>query len=517
MTALLNVKGLGLLTMEGRALFRDLHLSLGREQVAIIGRNGVGKSTLLAMLAGQLRPDEGHVESSVTPYLVPQHPSRHEASTLLEHWQARVLEDPQIDRRIEGLVHALGLSPLASITETEGLSGGELRKLHLLGAELAQPRLLLLDEPSEDLDDLGVQWLVRWLQSFEGGLLVASHDRRILRAFEHFFVVAESGCRYLAGPFDELERTLEREAEEQQRQYARNLSTLAAAERHHETVCRRRARKKNVGRLHELARCTPRSRLNGKRSYAQQSQARAAKIREARISAARGWAKATRRALAVTLPLELPTPEVGVGDGTPVIELRDVGLAIDGQPLCEGLNAELRRERVAVVGPNGAGKTSVLQVMLGERTPTTGAARCRRARIGSIAQGATDWMSDDSLVECLAAQRPEASLDAIARTLLLHRFPLALAQRPLRSLSPGERVRAALLCLFERGAEIESLVLDEPTHSLDIVGARALASALAAWPGGLVVASHDRELLEAIGIDRTITLESTHRSRAAAR
>lgn len=517
MTALINVKGLGLRTMEGRALFRDLHLSLGREQVAIVGRNGVGKSTLLGLLAGQLSPDEGHVDSAVTPYLVPQHPSRSEAQVLLEHWQQRALEDTKLARRITRLVEGLGMAPLHSMTETQGLSGGELRKLHLLGAELAEPRLLLLDEPSEDLDDLGVEWLLRWLRTFEGGLLVASHDRRVLRAFEHFFVVAESGCRYVAGSLETLETTLEHEAAEHQRQYARNLNTLAQKERHHETVCRRRARKKNVGRLHELARCTPKSRLNGKRSYAQQSQAKAAKIREARIGAARGWAKATRRALAVDLPLELPVPSVGEGDGMAVIELHDVGIEVDGQALCSGLQAQLERERVAVVGPNGAGKTTLLHVMLGERAPDRGSAWCDRGRIGAIAQGATDWMSDDSLVQCLAQRRRDPSLDSIARTLMLHRFPLALAQRPLHSLSPGERVRAALICLFEPGSEIECLVLDEPTHSLDIVGARALTRALAAWPGGLVVASHDHALLDAIGIERTIALESTHRSRAAAR
>jgi ATPase subunit of ABC transporter with duplicated ATPase domains len=99
-----------------------------------------------------------------------------------------------------------------------------------------------------------------------------------------------------------------------------------------------------------------------------------------------------------------------------------------------------------------------------------------------------------------------------AKLLLAHRFPLALSERSLRSLSPGERARAALICLFSRSPAVELLILDEPTFSLDLVGVQALTNALKLWPGGLVVASHDRRFLEEVGVDRTIQLGATSES-----
>ena len=110
-------------------------------------------------------------------------------------------------------------------------------------------------------------------------------------------------------------------------------------------------------------------------------------------------------------------------------------------------------------------------------------------------------MLDDTLLGYLRGGDPSLSPEAAAALVVAHRFPLALGGRPLRSLSPGERARAALICLFRRTPPVEVLLLDEPTYSLDLVGQRAMTAALRAWPGGLVVASHDRSFLSAIGVD----------------
>jgi ATPase subunit of ABC transporter with duplicated ATPase domains len=305
-----------------------------------------------------------------------------------------------------------------------------------------------------------------------------------------------------------LQRELEREQRSTQEQYVRNLGLLAERERQHEQIVRRRARKKNVGRIHELRRCTSRCRLNEKRSHAQESQARAAKIRNHRIAAVRTWALATRRALTVELPLSLRSPSLPPPDGRPLIELERVGMDRGGRSLFAGIDLQLGRERLAIIGPNGAGKTTLLDVMLGRLQPSTGTSRCRIDKIGAIGQGALEWCSDDSLLTRLAEHDPGASHDELAARLVAHAFPLALAERPLRSLSPGERVRAALICLFQQTPQIELLVLDEPSWALDFVGLAALEKALRSWPGGLVVVSHDRELLDAIGIDRQLQLGS---------
>lgn len=469
MTESIQLEGASIATPGGRVLFDELELRLTREKVALIGRNGVGKSTLLAALAGQHELQRGRLRTSSAPLLVPQ----------------------LLDR--EGAPH---------------LSHGERRRDVLRRAQARRAEILLLDEPTEGLDAQAVAWLRDWLIGFRGCLLVASHDRRLLQEFRHFFVVSEGGCRYFSGSLEALDEELEREHAVAQRRYVSQLGRLAAAQEHDAIVEHRKARKKRYGRCSELDRATPRIRLNQKRSDAQVSQGRLARLREERLDAVRQWSKASRRALSVELSLALEAPALPESSG-PVLRFEQLTLKIGDRPLFEGLSLELDRQRVAVVGPNGAGKSTLLETALGRRSAvTSGSVRNEPARVGSIAQEAGDWRRSESLLALLRFERPGVTAEELSRCLVAHRFPLALAERPLDSLSPGERTRAALICLFQRSPTPELLVLDEPTFSLDLLGQRALTEALQVWPGGLLVASHDRGFLEAIGITHYIDLDA---------
>jgi ATPase subunit of ABC transporter with duplicated ATPase domains len=206
-----------------------------------------------------------------------------------------------------------------------------------------------------------------------------------------------------------------------------------------------------------------------------------------------------RRALAPSLALELSVPDVG-GEEAPAVVLSGARIAALFGPL----DLRVARERVAIVGANGAGKTTLIDVILGRRLADEGSAARDLTRIGAIAQGAADYMLEESLLEHLASTGAAASLDGAIALLRAHKFPVALAERPLASLSPGERTRAALITIFRRSPPPDVLVLDEPTYSLDLVGQRAITKALSAYRGGLVVASHDRAFLAAIGVDRWI-------------
>ncbi len=467
---LLEVRDLDVDTPAGRPLIRGLCLTLGRERLAIIGRNGGGKSSLLATLAGERDAARGVVIRRGSVLLVPQ-------------------ELPSL--------------------ETPELSAGERRKLFLQEAERARPDLLLLDEPSQDLDQAGCVWLRQWLSGWRGAVVLVSHDRSLLRGFSDFMLLAEAGCRHVSGDLHEVERQALRDEDDHQRSYAQRLQVLVQKERHSEQFRKRRGRKKATGRLRELARRTPRARLNLKRMRAQENQGRIEGLRAARLAEVRSWAKSARRALSVTLPLTEAMPELGPVPESAIILLEQVAGEIAGRRLFSGLDLELRRERVAVTGKNGAGKTTLLRTMLGEHPAAEGRVRTRRERIGVIAQGGSDWASEESLLERLHLSTGEAA-EALGLLLAAHRFPLALAARPMASLSPGERVRAALICLMERRPAIDVLLLDEPTYGLDFVGWAALRDLLAAWAGGLVVVSHDRELLDAIRIEKWIELSRAH-------
>ena len=466
---LLQVDALDLDAPGGRPLLRQLSLRLQRaERAALVGRNGVGKSSLLSVLSGLQPPAGGRVRCTGSRLLVPQ---------LLA----------------------------ATAPEPPGCSPGEQREQRLRQAFDAAPDLLLLDEPTHDLDRRGIQWLLDQVRGYPRALLVVSHDRRLLSAFDDFLVVSETGCRHLNGNLEELLRTLEHDAQAQTRRYVQQLNRLEDAERRNEQVRRRRQRKKNLGRLHELRRCPSRAKLNENRGYAQQSQGLRAVLQQERMQAARDWARAARRALRVELPLSAVLPTLPPADGRPVVRLSDVAASAGGRVLFRGVSLRLARERVVLTGDNGTGKTTLLEITVGSRQPASGKVTRQASHVGYIAQNAANFQLDDSLIERLAAAGLE--LEQAAQTLQAHRFPLALAERPLRSLSPGERVRAALICLFQQPQPPQLLVLDEPTEHLDFVGATALFQVLQAFAGGLLLVSHDEPFVQELAWDRRLRLQ----------
>ncbi|MEZ4447027.1 MAG: ATP-binding cassette domain-containing protein [Polyangiaceae bacterium] len=459
----LEARGLDLVTPTGRSLLRDLDLRLEREHVALVGRNGVGKSSLLAVLAGEEAPHRGVVRRHADIWLVHQE--------------------------------------LAGDTAA---SRGEARRAALLEARARHPGLLLLDEPTEGLDVDAVDELCGWLVDYPGAVLVASHQRQLLGCFRHFFVLEDRGARYFAGSFADLLEDLERRRERDDASYARTLGALTREQRHDARVRRRRRRKKNLGRIHEEGRAPSRAQLHGKKGYAQKSQARVAKIREQRLAATQTWARLERRALEVRLPLRLQMPELPRLDGGAGLELRDVGHEVGGRRLFGGLDLRLARDRLALLGPNGAGKSTLLGILREEVSPIEGEVKRRGLRVVGIAQGAEDWRRPESLLEMLTEGAPDAEVEALMALVASHGFPLGLALRPLSSLSAGERTRAALIGVMQGAPDL--ILLDEPTASLDLHGATALGAALASWPGGLVVASHDRGFLRDAGIDRALAL-----------
>lgn len=505
---LLNISHLDVDTIEGRALFCDLNLSMSYEQVALTGRNGVGKSTLIETIYGLRQPSRGHINIVGESMLVPQMltDDKNPAEYLAELFYQLNLFKLDINRHLNDI----GLPPYKELVAAQGFSRGELRKLHLLNVHFRQPALLLLDEPSEDLDAKGMDWLCRWLGQWQNGLIMISHDQAILRRFSHFFMVSESGCRYFNGSFEQLEATVEAENHNRQKKYLQQLNQLTEQEKHFRQTSCRRQQKKNQGRWRELGRASPRSVLNAKRSSAQQSQARLAGVRQDKIASVRCLVKSSRRILDVVLPMDVVLPELPKADGRLNVDLQ--GVSKDG--LFDELTLQFKRHRIALVGPNGSGKSTLLGIVMQNIEADSGSVAIRREKVGYIAQGGSNWMLPHSLVEHMLHLSDEMTPQTVMELLIAFKFPLALAERALSSLTPGERTRAALLCLMVRQPCVEFLVLDEPGNSLDFVAIKALQDCLKAWTGGFIIAGHDAHFFEQVGVDCTIALDGEGKGRS---
>ncbi len=459
----LEASGVSICAPSGRTLIRDLNMCVGRERVAIVGRNGVGKSTLLATLAGHLEAASGRLLCDGSRFLAPQ-----------------------------------------ELPDGRG-SGGERRRAVLAEAFQARADFLLLDEPSEDLDARSTRWLLDRLQRAEGGLLVVSHAPVVLKQFSDFFVVTEAGCRYVRGEAHDILASLERENERKEERYRRRLRTLEQEERRSDIVARRRQRKKQVGRVREVGRAPARALLNSKRSYAQESQGKRAVLGRQRIAQKRSVLRAAQKTLERTLPLAAVMPTLDSACDGPHLIARDLEKWFGGRCLFRDISLDIARDRLAITGPNGSGKTTLLEVLVGKAKPTSGTVSRNKEALAFIGQGAPSWMLPESLLECML-WRDGTDLHAALERIAAHRFPLGLAERPLQSLSPGERFRAALIGLMSRSQVPELLLLDEPTRSLDRAGTMALGDALCAWPGGLLIASHNESFLQRVGLDRSIEL-----------
>jgi ATPase subunit of ABC transporter with duplicated ATPase domains len=490
-------------------------------RLGVVGPNGVGKSTLLRLLAGLDRPDAGTVTRTpptLTVGYLPQEPERRPGETLLGSLARRTgvaagereLEDAAsalaegndaadryslaLDRfialgggdfeaRAGAVVAELGLLvPLDR--PTTALSGGEAARIALAAILLSRFDVLLLDEPTNDLDFDGLDRLERFLAGRDGGLVVVSHDREFLDRAVTRIVEIEPGSRRVrewAGGFSEYE--------------AARDAARASAYSHFEAAEERR---REIEAL--LAQRRTEARAGGAMADRRGTQALRGKVRQAE-RALDGSDRPEKPFEPWELHLRL---ESGDRPGDRVASLH-AAVARRGAFTLGPVDLVLGPgERVVVSGRNGSGKSTLLGMLLAEVPLASGSrATGRRTVIGTLEQGRGAYATDEPLLERFrsrAGMRPED-----ARTLLA-KFGLGADHvgRACASLSPGERTRAQLAELQAR--RVNLLILDEPTNHLDLEAVEQLESALEDYDGTVVLVTHDRRFLERFGATRTIAL-----------
>jgi ATPase subunit of ABC transporter with duplicated ATPase domains len=536
----------------GTLIARDLHKAHGAaailagvsvtvapgEVVGVVGPNGAGKSTLLRLLAGLDRPDRGAVRLTAgTAGYLPQEPDRAPGERLYDYLSRRtgvadadarvqaattdmaagapgaaeryaeafeawlVLGGADLEPRAETVLRDLGLDPALLDLETVALSGGQAARASLAAILLSRFDVLLLDEPTNDLDFDGLARLERFVAERPGGAVIVSHDRaflertvtRVLEIDEVAHTAAEYGggwAGYLA-----LRATASRHAEERYEAFAGERDRLTDRARR-----QRQWSETGVRKAKASGRSGDEPDKNVRAAKAQRSEKQASKVRATE--------KAIERLDAVDKPWRRWELQLRFGGGE---RSGDVTVRLDRAELRRGsfglgpLDLELAwGERVALVGPNGSGKTTLVDGLLG-RLPLAAGTRWigPGVRSGSLDQARVGFDGATALIDAFVAQSELPQQEARS---LLAKFGLEndAVARPARALSPGERTRASLALLMASGANW--LVLDEPTNHLDLPAIEQLETALDAYDGTLLLVTHDRQLLEAVELDRTIEL-----------
>jgi ABC transport system ATP-binding/permease protein len=444
-----------------------------RERIAVIGRNGTGKSTLLKIVSGELTPDGGRVWRAPGVRVarleqdVPLSTSRPVFDVVADGHTHAPADDQWVrEHHVDQILSRLNLDGEAIV---DTLSGGWRRRVLLARALVGQPDLLLLDEPTNHLDIDAITWLEEFLAAYAGAVLFVTHDRAFLQRLATRIVELDRG-RLTSWPGDyaaycrRKEEALAGEAAEDER-FDRKLAEEEAWVR--QGIKARRTR--NEGRVRALE-----------------------KMRAER---------ATRRERAGTVRLAAAVAGARTDpSGRTVFELDAVSKGYGGVPIVRDFSARIvRGDRIGIIGPNGAGKTTLLRLILGELAPDAGdVRRGANVQVAYYDQQREQLDPERTVFDTIGDGNDTVTVNG--RTRHVHGylrdflFPADRARSPVKALSGGERNRLLLARLFTRPANV--LVLDEPTNDLDVETLERLEAELADWPGTLLLVSHDRAFLD---------------------
>ena len=526
-----------------RTLFDSLDLTVAPgDVVGVVGANGAGKSTLLRLLAGIDEPQAGTIALSPPDAFVGWLPQEHERvagetvaqyiarrtgcaeatrdmdaaaaalgdpslaadpavdpadtySAALDRWLASGAAD--LDERLPVVLADLGLDLGGAPAEAlmTSLSGGQAARVGLAALLLSRFDIVLLDEPTNDLDLDGLERLEAFVRGLRGGVVLVSHDREFLarsvtRVLE--LDIAQGSNRVFGGGYDaylEERATVRRHAREQYDEFADKKADLVSRAR--------TQREWSSQGVRNAMRKSPDNDKIRRKAASESSEKQAQKVRqmESRIA----------RLDEVEEPRKEWQLQFTIGAAprsSSVVATLSGAVARQGTftlgPVSLQVNAG---ERIGITGPNGAGKSTLLRLLLGRQTPDEGTASLGASvEIGEVDQARSLFVGAASLADTFEALVPQMASGEV-RTLLA-KFGLKAdhVSRPVDELSPGERTRAGLALLQARG--INLLVLDEPTNHLDLAAIEQLEQALETYEGTLLLVTHDRRMLDTVHTDR---------------
>lgn len=508
-------------------LYTALNLSFGPVRTGIVGRNGVGKTTLLKVIAGELAPRAGRVTINGRMAVLRQDVQAHPEATIADLFGARAalevlrraergvatveeLADAEwtLEARIAAALGRLGLEvPVERRLVT--LSDGERTRAGLAALVFDEPDFLLLDEPTNNLDRAGRDAVINLLEGWRSGALVVSHDRALLESMDAIVELTTLGATRYGGNWSSYRAQKAHELAAVERELADAEKRLDAVARSAQATLERQSRRNRTGRRDSAGGGTPRIVLGRKKDQSESTGGAQARLADRRREEANDARMAARERVEVLTPVTVRLPPTGLAAGKAVLRIDRVtaGYVTDRPVLREFSLAVTGPERVAIRGPNGSGKSTVLALVTGSMRPWSGSVEVG-ATFAMLDQRVTVLDSRRSVRENFLRLNPESNENTCRAALARFAFRAESAEQIVGTLSGGELLRAGLACVLGGNMPPALLILDEPTNHLDIDSIEAVERGIVAFDGALLVVSHDQRFLDAIGITRTVELPS---------
>jgi len=505
-------------------LISPFSLSLEPGLTGLVGANGSGKSTLLAAICGTVPLASGAITASSCPRLLAQ---------LAPFQDARVVDLFEVSEAFDLLQQALGGAPvdtdlvdwaleekLAAALSRVGLavapecplaqlSGGQQRRAALAAVFFGAPEIVLLDEPTNDLDTEGRALVGDLLTAHRGIALVASHDRALLDRAAHILALETTGVQLFGGTWSDFAAEREAARARAADEIDRAEAALTRTRRGLQEAEMRRARRARQGKsLRDGSQS--KMLLDKAKEGAEAGAAGQSRLASRQLGAAEERLDSARAQIERGKALGFQLPATGLPRNRLVLRCRDLEVrAGQGRGLLKAVSFEMRGpERLRLTGPNGAGKSTLMRMIAGLEQPQKGEIS-RPVGCTYLDQRLSHLGRAGSVLEVARRGLPELGEEPLRALLARFLFRNRDALKPMAGLSGGERLRLGLALALGRAAPPQLILLDEPTNHLDIVAIEAVEAALGEYDGALLVVSHDDRFAANLGLSREIAIEGT--------
>lgn len=529
----LQVQGLSYIHPNRDILFQNINFAISSgERCAIVGNNGVGKSTLLGIMAGMISPAEGCVLCDGVPYMIPRHFGQFDGLSVAEalglagklralsiildghgtEKEYELLNDEwDIQERLEEAFARWQIGHIAPDMLMGSLSGGEKTKVFLAGQDIYKPAIVLMDEPTNHLDTTGRTLLYEYITHTNRTIIIVSHDRTLLNLLPGIYEMSSAGMQFYPMSYDAYREAVNAATEAKVTRLESQQKELAKAEKSARKAMERQQKHASRGEKQTAKKCVARISMGLLRNKSEATTSRLNKVQHEKMEAMRREIHEMRSSINEYTEIKIDMGNSVLAGKKLLVEAKNVTFRYAGQDAIwrqHPLDLSIfSGERVRLQGDNGSGKSTLLKLITGALQPTDGEIS-RNEALNILYLDQEYSCIDNELtvygqLEACNSKRPEHELKMLLDRFL---FTSSTWDKKCGSLSGGEKMKLALCSLIVCGNAPDMIIADEPTNNIDIASMDILATVLKNYKGTLLIVSHDEQFIHDVGIGRTINI-----------